>query len=109
MECQLQTHNNKMVTFKFDLDGDNPEDIAAVMVRTLASQSRALLPVCQRRKVLRGGSATHCLTVAPQRLHPAVRAGRIHPSDVRNHQEGGAYDAPAASKHIVPPDGVHAA
>ncbi|XP_026771512.3 serine/threonine-protein kinase WNK4 isoform X2 [Pangasianodon hypophthalmus] len=33
VECQLQTHNDKMVTFKFDLDGDNPEDIAAVMVR----------------------------------------------------------------------------
>lgn len=33
MECQLQTHNDKMVTFKFDLDGDNPEDIAGVMVR----------------------------------------------------------------------------
>lgn len=32
VECQLQTHNNKMVTFKFDLDGDNPEDIASVMV-----------------------------------------------------------------------------
>ncbi|XP_017556055.1 serine/threonine-protein kinase WNK4 [Pygocentrus nattereri] len=31
VECQLQTHNSKMVTFKFDLDGDNPEDIAAVM------------------------------------------------------------------------------
>uniref|UniRef100_A0A673HQU6 WNK lysine deficient protein kinase 4b n=1 Tax=Sinocyclocheilus rhinocerous TaxID=307959 RepID=A0A673HQU6_9TELE len=32
VECQLQTHNSKMVTFKFDLDGDNPDDIAAVMV-----------------------------------------------------------------------------
>ncbi|XP_038846843.1 serine/threonine-protein kinase WNK4-like [Salvelinus namaycush] len=32
VECQLQTHNDKMVTFKFDLDGDNPEDIAVVMV-----------------------------------------------------------------------------
>ncbi|XP_030076795.1 serine/threonine-protein kinase WNK4 [Microcaecilia unicolor] len=32
VECQLQTFNSKMVTFKFDLDGDNPEDIAAVMV-----------------------------------------------------------------------------
>ncbi|XP_048848260.1 serine/threonine-protein kinase WNK4-like [Brienomyrus brachyistius] len=31
-ECQLQTHNRTMVTFKFDLDGDSPEDIAAVMV-----------------------------------------------------------------------------
>ncbi|XP_014916327.1 serine/threonine-protein kinase WNK4 isoform X1 [Poecilia latipinna] len=34
VECQLQTHNDKMVTFKFDLDGDNPEDIAAVMIRS---------------------------------------------------------------------------
>ncbi|KAK2833945.1 hypothetical protein Q5P01_017834 [Channa striata] len=32
VECQLQTHNNKMVTFKFDLDGDNPQDIASVML-----------------------------------------------------------------------------
>ncbi|XP_067825006.1 serine/threonine-protein kinase WNK4 isoform X2 [Heptranchias perlo] len=32
VECQLQTHNNKMVTFKFDLEGDCPEDIAAVMI-----------------------------------------------------------------------------
>uniref|UniRef100_A0A669DPX1 non-specific serine/threonine protein kinase n=1 Tax=Oreochromis niloticus TaxID=8128 RepID=A0A669DPX1_ORENI len=35
VECQLQTHDGKMVTFKFDLDGDNPEDIASVMVRTV--------------------------------------------------------------------------
>nr|XP_033501087.1 serine/threonine-protein kinase WNK4-like isoform X3 [Epinephelus lanceolatus] len=32
VECQLQTHDSKMVTFKFDLDGDNPEDIASVML-----------------------------------------------------------------------------
>ncbi|XP_061445943.1 serine/threonine-protein kinase WNK4 [Rhineura floridana] len=32
VECQLQTYNSKMVTFKFDLDGDSPEEIAAVMV-----------------------------------------------------------------------------
>uniref|UniRef100_A0A8B9K390 Serine/threonine-protein kinase WNK CCTL2 domain-containing protein n=1 Tax=Astyanax mexicanus TaxID=7994 RepID=A0A8B9K390_ASTMX len=32
VECQLQTHNDKMVTFKFDLDGDSPEDISTVMV-----------------------------------------------------------------------------
>ncbi|KAJ8379053.1 hypothetical protein AAFF_G00231440, partial [Aldrovandia affinis] len=31
-ECQLETHNWKMVTFKFDLDGDNPEEIAQIMV-----------------------------------------------------------------------------
>ncbi|XP_029107476.1 serine/threonine-protein kinase WNK2-like isoform X2 [Scleropages formosus] len=32
VECQLETHNHKMVTFKFDLDGDAPEEIAAYMV-----------------------------------------------------------------------------
>ncbi|XP_015282075.1 PREDICTED: serine/threonine-protein kinase WNK4 [Gekko japonicus] len=32
VECQLQTYNNKMVTFKFDLDGDSAEEIASVMV-----------------------------------------------------------------------------
>lgn len=32
VECQLQTHNSKMVTFRFDLDGDSPEEIAAAMV-----------------------------------------------------------------------------
>uniref|UniRef100_A0A8C9EU31 non-specific serine/threonine protein kinase n=1 Tax=Pavo cristatus TaxID=9049 RepID=A0A8C9EU31_PAVCR len=31
VECQLETHNRKMVTFKFDLDGDNPEEIASIM------------------------------------------------------------------------------
>lgn len=34
-ECQLETHNRKMVTFKFDLDGDNPEEIASIMVRNV--------------------------------------------------------------------------
>lgn len=33
VECQLETHNHKMVTFKFDLDGDAPEEIATYMVR----------------------------------------------------------------------------
>ncbi|XP_058514915.1 serine/threonine-protein kinase WNK3 isoform X1 [Ochotona princeps] len=32
LECQLETHNSKMVTFKFDVDGDAPEDIADYMV-----------------------------------------------------------------------------
>ncbi len=40
VECQLQTHNSKMVTFKFDLDGDNPEDIAAVMVSKKHTQKK---------------------------------------------------------------------
>ncbi|XP_053704794.1 serine/threonine-protein kinase WNK2 isoform X7 [Synchiropus splendidus] len=32
VECQLETHNHKTVTFKFDLDGDAPEEIATYMV-----------------------------------------------------------------------------
>ncbi|KAM9780421.1 LOW QUALITY PROTEIN: serine/threonine-protein kinase WNK4-like [Neosynchiropus ocellatus] len=32
VESHLETHNGKIVTFKFDLDGDNPEDIAAAMI-----------------------------------------------------------------------------
>nr|XP_015823318.2 serine/threonine-protein kinase WNK3 isoform X6 [Nothobranchius furzeri] len=32
VECQLETHSNKMVTFKFDIEGDTPEDIADYMV-----------------------------------------------------------------------------
>lgn len=33
VECQLETHNHRMVTFKFDLDGDAPDEIATYMVR----------------------------------------------------------------------------
>ncbi|XP_028266323.1 serine/threonine-protein kinase WNK2 isoform X2 [Parambassis ranga] len=32
VECQLETHSNKMVTFKFGIEGDAPEDIADYMV-----------------------------------------------------------------------------
>ncbi|XP_029361767.1 serine/threonine-protein kinase WNK2 isoform X3 [Echeneis naucrates] len=32
VECRLETHNHKMVTFKFDLYGDAPEEIATYMV-----------------------------------------------------------------------------
>ncbi|XP_024865044.1 serine/threonine-protein kinase WNK3 isoform X5 [Kryptolebias marmoratus] len=32
VECQLETHSNKMVTFKFDIEEDTPEDIADYMV-----------------------------------------------------------------------------
>lgn len=37
VECQLETHNHKMVTFKFDLDGDAPEEIATYMVGVTAA------------------------------------------------------------------------
>lgn len=40
VECQLETHNHKMVTFKFDLDGDAPDEIATYMVRSGAFAGR---------------------------------------------------------------------
>lgn len=42
VECQLQTHNSKMVTFRFDLDGDSPEEIAAAMVRGSKMRTESL-------------------------------------------------------------------
>lgn len=50
VECQLQTHNDKMVTFKFDLDGDNPEDIAAVMVSHHWPSNDQQAPYSEERK-----------------------------------------------------------
>ena len=45
VECQLETHNHKMVTFKFDLDGDAPEEIATYMVGvTLSQAGQSFLP-----------------------------------------------------------------
>lgn len=44
VECQLETHNHKMVTFKFDLDGDAPEEIATYMVS--ANFKRVALFLC---------------------------------------------------------------
>lgn len=68
VECQLQTHNNKMVTFKFDLDGDNPEDIAAVMVRQqpitarVRSQINAIMtdPLSPPDDVIRSTGTSSC-------------------------------------------------
>ncbi|XP_068104403.1 serine/threonine-protein kinase WNK3 [Hyperolius riggenbachi] len=61
VECQLETHNNKMVTFKFDADGDAPEDIADYMVEddfVLAAEKEKFveelkLIVTQAQEILR--------------------------------------------------------
>ncbi|XP_073177611.1 serine/threonine-protein kinase WNK3 isoform X3 [Lepidochelys kempii] len=61
VECQLETHNNKMVTFKFDADGDAPEDIADYMVEdnfVLESEKERFVEelraiVCQAQEILR--------------------------------------------------------
>lgn len=54
VECQLETHNHKMVTFKFDLDGDAPEEIATYMVR------RESLPLRSAEKLSFGSVAVSC-------------------------------------------------
>ncbi|XP_053151633.1 serine/threonine-protein kinase WNK3 isoform X2 [Hemicordylus capensis] len=61
VECQLETHNNKMVTFKFDVDGDAPEDIADYMVEdnfVLESEKEKFVDelkaiVCQAQDIIR--------------------------------------------------------
>lgn len=46
-ECQLETHNRQMVTFRFDLDGDNPEEIAQIMVHRPSFQGSPALLIPQ--------------------------------------------------------------
>ncbi|NXV49233.1 WNK4 kinase, partial [Uria aalge] len=71
VECQLQTYNNKMVTFKFDLDGDNPEEIAAVMV----SAGRARGGVLPARP---GADRPLCPQVHNEFILKSERDGFIH-------------------------------
>ncbi|KAM3910954.1 serine/threonine-protein kinase WNK3 isoform 2-T2 [Leptodactylus fuscus] len=79
VECQLETHNNKMVTFKFDADGDAPEDIALYMVeddfvleaekekfveelKLIVTQAQEILrnvPVVERTEPTTSKSASH--------------------------------------------------
>ncbi|XP_030627584.1 serine/threonine-protein kinase WNK1 [Chanos chanos] len=65
-ECQLETHNRKMVTFKFDLDGDNPEEIAQIMVESefileseresFIDQIREVIETADEKRLEREGS-----------------------------------------------------
>lgn len=75
VECQLETHNHKMVTFKFDLDGDAPEEIATYMV-SLASFSQLLhsytLVICMYFDIVYGKPA------GGERLYITVREGDLH-------------------------------
>ncbi|XP_067397493.1 serine/threonine-protein kinase WNK4 isoform X2 [Emydura macquarii macquarii] len=81
VECQLQTYNNKMVTFKFDLDGDNPEEIAAVMVNSefiLASEQDGFIhrirDIIQRVETLlrKDGQGAAGAAGSPESLSPGA-------------------------------------
>ncbi|XP_047660366.1 serine/threonine-protein kinase WNK1 isoform X3 [Tachysurus fulvidraco] len=74
-ECQLETHNRKMVTFKFDLDGDNPEEIAQIMVESefileseresFVDQVREVIETADERGLEREGNQTVNSSEAP--------------------------------------------
>ncbi|KAJ7992566.1 hypothetical protein DPEC_G00280020 [Dallia pectoralis] len=129
VECQLQTHNSKMVTFKFDLDGDNPEDIAAVMVHNefiLPSEQEGFIyrmrDIIKRAEALmrKGGplgpgDAAHQLypyptsSISKPILHPHILA-RTHSSsslpdfaeDSVAQLQGSAPAAPVGDFYIDP-------
>ncbi|XP_059397176.1 serine/threonine-protein kinase WNK3-like [Carassius carassius] len=73
VECQLETHSNKMVTFKFDIEGDAPEDIADYM----AEEDFVLEPekekfVEELRTIVKkaqGILSTHSQTGSLEQLH----------------------------------------
>ncbi|KAL1275500.1 hypothetical protein QQF64_035123, partial [Cirrhinus molitorella] len=74
-ECQLETHNRKMVTFKFDLDGDNPEEIAQIMVQSeFILESEREYFIEQIREVIetadeKGVEREHSLMVSDHEQH----------------------------------------
>ncbi|XP_074475845.1 serine/threonine-protein kinase WNK4 isoform X1 [Sebastes fasciatus] len=74
VECQLQTHNDKMVTFKFDLDGDNPEDIAAVMVH-----NEFILPSEKEGFIHRMGDIIKRAEALMAKEHPLISNGHRLP------------------------------
>lgn len=98
VECQLQTHDNKVVTFKFDLDGDCPEDIASVMVR----QARRTL--CSR-----GGRVAllmfFWLQVHRDFILPAERGGFVvRMNDIIQRAESMMAQQQPGGAHVAEPD-----
>ncbi|XP_062856808.1 serine/threonine-protein kinase WNK1 isoform X2 [Trichomycterus rosablanca] len=96
-ECQLETHNKKMVTFKFDLDGDNPEEIAQIMVQSdfiLESERESFIEQVQeiidvpdeKREAIKDGSSqvsgeqqtAEILTPNLPGLPPSLAAQVVH-------------------------------
>ncbi len=68
-ECQLETHNRKMVTFRFDLDGDNPEEIAQIMVHTRSLVlHHSLSPIMYMSSLYKGWNMLHMPVCMPSTL-----------------------------------------
>ncbi|XP_031800178.1 serine/threonine-protein kinase WNK3 [Sarcophilus harrisii] len=84
VECQLETHNNKMVTFKFDVDGDAPEDIATYMV-----EDNFVLE-CEKRRFVEELQVVVCQAQEILRTHSG---GELASSDSSSYQTGAAEQA----------------
>nr|XP_013813891.1 PREDICTED: histone lysine demethylase PHF8-like [Apteryx mantelli mantelli] len=83
VECQLETHDSKMVTFKFDADGDAPEDIADYMVEdnfVLEGEREKFVEelqaiVAQAREILRSPPSTAPQAGPPEPVQSAPASG----------------------------------
>lgn len=78
VECQLETHNHKMVTFKFDLDGDAPDEIATYMV----SEGPAVSGVSDLPWLVRRSPLCPLDTYLPAPLRGILVASLPHPPAV---------------------------
>ncbi|CAL8358258.1 unnamed protein product [Lota lota] len=109
-ECQLETHNRKMVTFKFDLDGDNPEEIASIMVQSefiLESELESFIE--QIREVIemadeKGEGIKDCFSQAHGGTHRHHPAAVPDPSEVpsNHHTEPSSTNIPAPLEAPAP-------
>ncbi|XP_064359505.1 serine/threonine-protein kinase WNK3 isoform X4 [Dromaius novaehollandiae] len=87
VECQLETHDSKMVTFKFDADGDAPEDIADYMVEdnfVLEGEREKFVEelqaiVAQAREILRGPPSAAPQAGLPEPAQSAPASGEGAP------------------------------
>ncbi|XP_031699168.1 serine/threonine-protein kinase WNK4 [Anarrhichthys ocellatus] len=98
VECQLQTHNDKMVTFKFDLDGDNPEDIAAVMVH-----NEFILPSEKEGFIYRMGDIIKRAEALMAKEQPVHSSGHRLPAPAFHHGVNSLSSSqPNLHSHILP-------
>ncbi|XP_078061376.1 serine/threonine-protein kinase WNK2-like, partial [Mustelus asterias] len=80
VECQLETHNNKMVTFKFDVDGDDPEDIAVYMVENNFMLEMQKMKFIEEMRAIIASSQEMLINTA-EGDHGAVVTAPHHPAD----------------------------
>uniref|UniRef100_A0A8C7KUE3 non-specific serine/threonine protein kinase n=1 Tax=Oncorhynchus kisutch TaxID=8019 RepID=A0A8C7KUE3_ONCKI len=104
-ECQLETHNRKMVTFKFDLDGDNPEEIAQIMVTSLfILESERESFIEQVREVIEMADEKGIPSCAAQVVHSAGRRFIVSPVPESRLKDQFFADSAAAGSALLRQD-----